>query len=64
MCLKDNMLLMQELMHAMVRDLEKTAKGNRAAAQRVRIATVHFARVAKEFRKESMAIRGKKSIDY
>ncbi len=59
MGLKESMTAMNELICGMCKDLEKTAKGNRAAAQRVRTATVQFAKVAKEFRKESVLMGGK-----
>jgi Histone H1-like protein Hc1 len=59
MDLKDSIHQMNELLNGMLRDLVKTAKGNRAAAQRVRTASVDFAKIAKVFRKESILINGK-----
>lgn len=59
MGLKENIGAMKELIYGMSKDLEKTNKGNRAAAQRVRTASVEFAKVAKEFRKESVLMSGK-----
>lgn len=35
-------------------DLEKAGRGNRAAAQRVRTNTIKFAKLAKQYRKESI----------
>ena len=42
-------------MSGMEKDLDKTEKGNKAAAQRVRTHSIQFAKIAKEFRKESVA---------
>jgi len=50
---------MKDLMHLMCRDLDKTSRGNRAAAQRVRTSSVKFAKLAKDFRKESVSMSGK-----
>lgn len=43
--------LLLEISH----DLGKAGRGNKAAAQRVRINTIQFAKVAKTYRKESIA---------
>lgn len=59
MGLKESIGAMRELIYGMSQDLEKTTKGNRAAAQRVRTASVTFAKVAKQFRKESVVMNGK-----
>lgn len=50
---------MKKLLHQIVHDLEKSGRGNKAASQRVRTATIKFAKTAKLFRKESIA-EGKK----
>jgi hypothetical protein len=55
MALKETLNQIRELLGALSRDLEKAARGNRAAAQRVRTGSVVFARVAKVYRKESVA---------
>jgi len=56
MGLNESMNAMSELMCCMCKDLVKVDKGNRAAAQRVRTASVKFAKIAKDFRKESVYI--------
>lgn len=54
---------MRELLGQMIVDLEKASRGNKTAAQRVRTSSVLFAKVAKEFRKESLfAEKGKKKL--
>lgn len=60
MALKTTINSMRELLAEMDRDLDKTENGNKAAAQRVRTHSIQFAKVAKIFRKESIAAsRGK-----
>lgn len=54
MALKDTLNAMQELLSQMMQDLDKTARGNCAAAQRVRTGSIKFAKIAKVFRKESV----------
>lgn len=56
MALKESIHLMKDLMHKMNADLEKTVKGNKTAAQRVRTSSVQFVKVAKMFRKESVCM--------
>ena len=47
---------MEKMLRDLAVDLRKSAdKGNRAAAQRVRTGTVQFAKLAKLYRKESIA---------
>jgi len=55
MGLKESIHAMKDLMLLMCKDLDKTIRGNRAAAQRVRTASVKFAKLAKNFRKESVS---------
>lgn len=55
MALKSTVEQMKKLIHEIAHDLEKSIKGNKAAAQRARTRTIKFAKVAKEFRKESIA---------
>jgi hypothetical protein len=55
MALKSTVAEMKRLMHEIMHDLEKTEKGNRAAAQRARTCSIALAKVAKHFRKESIA---------
>jgi len=53
--LKETIHQVRQLLVALSRDLEKAAKGNASAAQRVRTGSIEFAKVAKVFRKESVA---------
>lgn len=55
MALKKTTEHLRSLLHEISFDLEKAERGNRAAAQRVRTNTIKFAKVAKTFRKESIA---------
>jgi DNA-binding protein H-NS len=55
MALKETIHQMRQYLIALTHDLEKAAEGNRAAAQRVRTASIHFAKITKTFRKESVA---------
>lgn len=55
MALKDSMDRMNQLLCEIMKDLEKVAGGNRAAAQRARTHSIRFEKVAKLFRKESIA---------
>ena len=55
MALKDTIVQVRELLSEMSCDLEKAVKGNKMAAQRVRTASIVFAKVAKIYRKESIA---------
>jgi len=50
-CAKE-MLLMVDDLH---RDLSKVIVGNKRAAQRVRVKSIAFAKVAREFRKHSVS---------
>lgn len=47
------------LLTGLTRDLVKVTRGNRAAAQRVRVKTIHLEKVGKQFRKESVAAEKK-----
>lgn len=55
MSLNDTMHRMQSILEKMGTDLTKVHRGNKAAAQRVRVNTVHLEKIAKKFRKESVA---------
>lgn len=55
MSLEKTIQELRELLNRCSSDLQKTEKGNRAAAQRVRTGTVRLEKVAKRFRKESVA---------
>lgn len=65
MALKETSHKMSEMLHDMITDLEKSLQGNRAASQRARTRSIAFAKLAKVFRKESVAAEkkgGKKSF--
>jgi hypothetical protein len=55
MALKDTCATMGALIHAIQDDLEKASEGNKAAAQRVRTTSIRLEKVAKLYRKESVA---------
>lgn len=54
MAIGQTMKSLESYMEKMLKDLKKVAKGNKAAAQRVRTSTIKFEKIAKKFRKESM----------
>lgn len=55
MALKDTFNELQTLLHHLGRDLTKSLNGNKAASQRVRTGTIKLEKVAKRYRKESIA---------
>jgi hypothetical protein len=55
MSLNETIGQLNHLLVALSKDLTKVQRGNRAAAQRVRVGTIKLERVAKEFRRESVA---------
>lgn len=55
MSLKDTHKTMKELLSNITYDLEKAENGNKAASQRVRTGTVRLEKLAKLYRKESIA---------
>ena len=59
MALKDTVKTMKELLAETMADLEKGEGGNKAAAQRVRVYTIDLEKVAKVYRKESIAAEKK-----
>ncbi len=59
MGLKETMNTMRKLLAEINVDLEKSANGNRAASQRVRVHTIDLEKVAKLYRKESVAVERK-----
>jgi hypothetical protein len=59
MSLKDTFKNLRELLSNITSDLEKSENGNKAASQRVRTGTVKLEKVAKLFRKESIAAEKK-----
>lgn len=54
MSLGETMGKLETLLYALSRDLLKVGKGNKSAAQRVRVGTLHLEKVGKQFRKESV----------
>jgi hypothetical protein len=54
MALTDTMTQMSHILENLGKDLAKVERGNRAAAQRVRIGTIRFNKISKGFRKESV----------
>jgi len=55
MALKETMSQLQELLTCVTKDLEKGSRGNKAASQRVRTGTVKLEKIAKLYRKQSVA---------
>lgn len=61
MSLKETVHTMKKQLGEICRDLDKSLKGNKAAAQRVRTCTIKLAKVAKIYRKESIAAEKKEA---
>lgn len=59
MSLKETYKQTRELLTHILADLEKSENGNKAASQRVRTGTVKLEKIAKLFRKESIAFEKK-----
>ena len=55
MALNDTVLQLNSLLAEVVEDLGKVNRGNKSAAQRVRVGTIDLEKIAKRFRKESVA---------
>lgn len=55
MALKSTVEKMKRMLLEISHDLEKAGRGNKAAAQRVRTTTIQFAKIAKDYRKESIS---------
>jgi hypothetical protein len=61
MALTDTMAHLTHLLTSISKDLPKVTRGNKTAAQRIRVSTLKLERVGKIFRKESVAaLRGGK----
>ena len=61
MTISDTIKSMENLLEQILHDLVKAGRGNRTASQRVRTNTIKLAKVAKVYRKESIAEeKGKK----
>lgn len=54
MALADTMGKLENIIAGLAKDLQKVAKGNKSAAQRVRVGTIRLEKVGKQFRKESV----------
>lgn len=69
MVLKDTVKNMHQLFEELSHDLKKAERGIKAASQRVRTGTIRLAKLAKQYRKESMVAeqgvtkKTKKKID-
>ncbi|MES2344836.1 MAG: histone [Chlamydiota bacterium] len=59
MALKDTMNKVKDLLCQISKDIDKSERGNKAAAQRVRTGTIRLEKVAKLYRKESIAAEKK-----
>lgn len=55
MALSETMSKLEHLLSNLAKDLMKVARGNKSAAQRVRVGTLRLEKVGKQFRKESVA---------
>lgn len=55
MSLNETMNKLEHILVGISKDLNKVSRGNRAAAQRVRVSTIRLEKVGKQFRKESVA---------
>lgn len=55
MALKETIQTLKKQIEDLQHDLEKASTGVKAASQRVRIGTIRLAKVAKTYRKESIA---------
>jgi len=50
---------LENILTGLAKDLSKVSRGNKAAAQRVRVGTLRLEKVGKQFRKESVAVARK-----
>lgn len=60
MAFNDTIVQLGSLLTKAVDDLGKVHKGNKSAAQRVRVRTIDIEKIAKKFRKESVAVEKKR----
>lgn len=54
MALNETVGKLENLLNSLVKDLMKVGRGNKSAAQRVRVGTLRLEKVGKQFRKESV----------
>lgn len=59
MAFKDTVETMKNLLAEIGTDLPKAEEGNKAASQRVRVNTIELEKIAKQYRKESIAAEKK-----
>lgn len=59
MAFMDTLRDLNGLFFSLSKDLTKVEKGNKSAAQRIRVGTIQLERVARQFRKESIAVERK-----
>lgn len=59
MALKETTNKMKDLLCQICKDIDKSERGNKAAAQRVRTGTIRLEKTAKTYRKESIAMEKK-----
>jgi hypothetical protein len=55
MALSDTVNKLASLLSNLSKDLSKVSRGNKSAAQRVRVGTIRLTKIGKQFRKESVA---------
>lgn len=55
MALNETVCKLEDLLNGLAKDLLKVSRGNKSAAQRVRVGTLRLEKVGKLFRKESVA---------
>jgi len=55
MALSETTAKLEHLLHTLSKDLLKVYRGNKSAAQRVRVGTLRLEKVGKQFRKESVS---------
>jgi hypothetical protein len=54
MALTETMGTLENILTDLTKDLQKVARGNKSAAQRVRVGTIRLEKIGKLFRKESV----------
>ena len=55
---------MMDIIYQIMEDLPKSLKRNKTAAQRIRMATIKFTKIAKEWRKASLDLEKKELAAY
>jgi hypothetical protein len=54
MSLAETMGKLEQILGTVIKDLTKVGRGNKSAAQRVRVGTLRLEKIGKQFRKESV----------